>query len=74
MIVFLNQLPITLGPKLPALDRYVEIAKRDCGRAVALSSALALLQFPECQIPCSFGYAYVTRTRRGWRVWAPDAP
>ena len=75
-IVILNQLPLGggLGPKLPALNRYVNTASRRCGKRVAEASALALLQFPECQIPCSFGYAYVTGTRRGWRVWSPDAP
>jgi hypothetical protein len=72
-LVRLDQLPLSgfqgARPPVRGLDRYVTLAARACGRKTALSSVLVFLQFPYCQIPCSFGWAYLTPTRAGWHLW-----
>ena len=73
-LVRLNQLPLGgrasgYRPPVGGLTRYATIAARGCGRAAALASVLVFLQFPECQLPCAFGWAYVTSTRSGWHLW-----
>jgi hypothetical protein len=73
-LVRLNQLPLGgqeggFRPPVGGLGRYSTLAARACGRTAALASVLVFLQFPECQIPCSFGWAYVTPTRAGWHLW-----
>jgi len=67
----LNQLPLGGGltPPVRGLDRYEQFAVRACGRTAAQASVLVFLQFPNCQIPCAFGWAYVTPTRPGWHLW-----
>jgi hypothetical protein len=71
-IVVLNQLP-TLGPdyapRIRGLDRYEKLAARACGLRAANASVLVFLQFPNCQLPCSLSWAYLTRTRGGWHLW-----
>jgi hypothetical protein len=69
--VRLNQLPLGGGllPTVRGLDRYKRFAIRACGRTAALASVLVFLQFPYCQIPCSFSWAYLTPTRSGWHLW-----
>jgi hypothetical protein len=74
-LVRLNQLPLggqegsSFLPPVQGLTRYETLAARACGRTTALASVLVFLQFPECQLPCSFGWAYVTPTRAGWHLW-----
>jgi hypothetical protein len=73
-LVRLNQLPLGgegggYRPPVRGLGRYETLAARACGRKAALASVLVFLQFPECQLPCSFGWAYVTPTRAGWHLW-----
>lgn len=73
-LVRLNQLPLGgpsggFRPPVRGLSRYETFAARACGRKVALASVLVFLQFPSCQLPCSFGWAYVTPTRAGWHLW-----
>jgi hypothetical protein len=54
---------------LGGVDHYATIAKNTCGATVESASLVAFLYFPACQIPCDSDFAYVTRTRRGWRLW-----
>ena len=70
-LVGLNQLPLGTytRPAVRGLDRYERFAIRACGRSTAGASVLVFLQFPNCQLPCSFGWAYVTPTRAGWHLW-----
>jgi hypothetical protein len=72
-LVRLDQLPLSgfqgTRPPVRGLDQYVRFAARACGKKTALSSVLVFIQFPLCQIPCSFGWAYLTPTRAGWRLW-----
>jgi hypothetical protein len=73
-LVHLNQLPLGgpragIRPPVRGLGRYETFAARACGRKAALASVLVFLQFPSCQLPCSFGWAYVTPTRAGWHLW-----
>ena len=73
-LVRLSQLPLGgersgFRPPVRGLSRYEALAARACGRKAALASVLVFLQFPECQIPCSFGWAYLTPTRAGWHLW-----
>ena len=73
-LVRLNQLPLGgegggFRPRVSGLGRYATLAARACGRTAELASVLVFLQFPECQLPCSFGWAYVTPTRAGWHLW-----
>jgi hypothetical protein len=70
-LVGLNQLPLGgyTRPAVRGLDRYESFAVRACGRTAALASVLVFLQFPNCQLPCSFGWAYLTPTRAGWHLW-----
>jgi len=56
---------------LTGIARYAAIATRSCGKAVADASYVAFISFPACQMPCSAGFAFVTRTRRGWILWTP---
>jgi hypothetical protein len=74
-MIVMDQIPLAQisGPRIFGLKRYVELAARRCGRATALSSVLVFLEFPLCQIPCSEDWAYVARTRRGWRLWTSHA-
>jgi hypothetical protein len=70
-LVRLNQLPFGGGflPAVRGLDRYKQFAVRACGRKAELASVLVFLQFPYCQLPCSFSWAYLTPTRAGWHLW-----
>lgn len=73
-LVRLNQLPLGgpssgFRPPVRGLGRYGTFAARACGRKAALASVLVFLQFPSCQLPCSFGWAYLTPTRGGWHLW-----
>jgi hypothetical protein len=45
------------------------LAAHACGSRTADASVLVFLEFPYCQLPCAFGWAYATRTRNGWRLW-----
>lgn len=56
-------------PPLNGVTRYKTTAVKACGRAIASASLVAFLYFPACQIPCASDFAYVTLTRRGWRLW-----
>jgi hypothetical protein len=58
------------GPPIRGFKRYVALASRACGRRAAEWSALVILQFPNCQLPCSNGWAYLTPTQRGWHLWS----
>jgi hypothetical protein len=70
-LVRLNQLPLgeSFLPPVRGLDRYKRFAVRACGRNAALASVLVFLQFPYCQNPCAFSWAYLTPTRAGWHLW-----
>jgi hypothetical protein len=61
-LVHLNQLPLggRSRPAVQGLDRYERIAVRACGRTAALASVVVFLQFPNCQLPCAFGWTYLT--------------
>ena len=48
---------------------YRRIARRLCGEAVTERSWAVILQFPDCQLPCSEDVAFLARERRGWRIW-----
>ena len=70
--VVLNRLPLSFGSaptRIRGLGKHEELAARACGTRTARASVLVFLEFPNCQLPCSFGWAYVTRTRRGWHLW-----
>lgn len=56
-------------PPLKGTRFYWRAAVRACGRAAAWVSFVAFIQFPECQLACSYNFAYVTKTRRGWYMW-----
>jgi hypothetical protein len=58
-----------VGPPIRGFKRYVAMASRACGRRAAEWSALVILQFPNCQLPCSNGWAYLTPTHTGWHLW-----
>ena len=72
-LVRLDQLPLSgfqgTRPPVRGLNQYVTLAARACGKKTALSSVLVFIQFPLCQSPCSFGWAYLTPTRAGWHLW-----
>jgi hypothetical protein len=61
--------PESWPPPLEGVAHYAAIATRACGKAVADASYVAFINFPACQMPCSAGFAFVTRTRRGWVLW-----
>ena len=49
---------------------YRRAAIRRCGRAVAFSSWVVFLQFPEGPMAStSNAHMFVAKTRRGWRAW-----
>jgi hypothetical protein len=57
-------------PAIKGIDRYRGEARRRCGRAVALSSWVIFLQFPEApMVASSFAHMFVTKTRAGWVAW-----
>ena len=56
-------------PPLRGTRFYLKTALHACGRAVAQASLVAFIQFPQCQLACSYNFAYVTETRRGWHMW-----
>jgi hypothetical protein len=58
-------------PRLKRTAYYERTATRACGTAAARASLVAFLNFPECQLACAYGFAYVTKTRRGWYVRTP---
>jgi hypothetical protein len=70
-LIFLSRVPLAFGhePRVRGLERYVKIAGAACGRRTADASALVFLEFPDCQLPCAYQWAYITRLRRGWRLW-----
>jgi hypothetical protein len=70
-LIVLRRGELTLGsePPIRGLGRYARVATRACGSRTAAASVLVLLEFPYCQLPCAFGWAYATRTRNGWRLW-----
>jgi hypothetical protein len=59
----------TWEPEPRLIKRYANAAKSRCGASVAEASWVALLSFPECQIPCSQSVAFLARTRSGWHIW-----
>ena len=56
-------------PRLEGTNYYEKTAARACGQATARASLVAFLNFPDCQLACAYGFAYVTKTRRGWYMW-----
>jgi len=57
-------------PAIQGIDRYRREALRRCGRAVALSSWVIFLQFPEAPMAASsFAHMFVSNTRNGWVAW-----
>jgi hypothetical protein len=56
-------------PPLKGTRFYQQAAVRACGRTIASASLVAFVYFPYCQLACSYTFAYVTRTRRGWYMW-----
>ena len=57
-------------PAIEGIDRYRREALRRCGRTVALSSWVILLQFPEAPMAAnSFAHMFVAKTRHGWVAW-----
>jgi hypothetical protein len=73
-LVRLNQLPLGgqgggFLPPVRGLERYETLAARACGRKAAFASVLVFLQFPNCQLSCSYSWAYLTPTRAGWHLW-----
>ena len=71
-LVGLNQQPLggTFRPaRVRGLSRYETVGARACGRQAAHESILVFLDFPNCQLPCSVSWAYLTRTRAGWHLW-----
>ena len=56
-------------PPLKGTQFYLKAAVRACGRAVARASLVAFIQFPQCQLACSYNFAYITETRPGWYMW-----
>jgi hypothetical protein len=59
----------TWEPEPQLIKSYGKAVKQRCGSSVAEASWVALLNFPECQIPCSQSVAFVARTRHGWHIW-----
>jgi hypothetical protein len=57
------------GPAIRGFKNYVTLAARACGLRAADNSVLVFLQFPNCQLPCSNSWAYLTFTRKGWHLW-----
>ncbi len=57
------------GPPVRGFKRYSALAARACGRSAADSSVLVFLEFPNCQLPCAYSWAYLTLTRNGWPLW-----
>jgi hypothetical protein len=55
--------------RIRGLDYYRAAATRACGKEAMLSSMLALLYFPECQLPCAPQFAFATATRARWYLW-----
>jgi hypothetical protein len=57
-------------PDVRGIARYRREAVRRCGKDVALSSWVILLQFPEApMVSSSFAHMFVARTPRGWVAW-----
>ena len=67
----LNGAPLggDVGPPIRGFKRYVALASRACGRRAAEWSVLVILEFPNCQLSCSNGWAYLTPTQSGWHLW-----
>jgi hypothetical protein len=55
--------------RIRGLDYYNKAATVACGATIAHRSLLALIWFPQCQIPCAPQFAFVTSTRKGWYLW-----
>src|SRR4051812_5893735 len=72
-LISLGAQPPTSGwlPKIRGLAAYRTRATAACGARTADASALVLLYFGECQLPCAPAFAFVTPTRTGWRLWTP---
>jgi hypothetical protein len=51
----LNGAPLggDVGPPIRGFMRYVALASRACGPRAAEWSVLVILEFPNCQLPCS---------------------
>jgi hypothetical protein len=57
-------------PEPGGIARYRREAARRCGRTVARSSWLVLLEFPEAPMASvSSQHMFVTRTGKGWVAW-----
>jgi hypothetical protein len=57
-------------PELRSTARYRREALHRCGRAVALSSWVIFLQFPEAPMASSsFDHMFVAKTPHGWVAW-----
>jgi hypothetical protein len=52
---------------------YGELARRLCGAAVTRRSWLVVLAFSDAgSVDDSYRFAFLGRTRAGWKVWAHD--
>jgi hypothetical protein len=63
---------LNINQTLPGLRTYAayrRLAERLCGRAVADASYAIELAFPNCQLPCSAAFVFMSRTEAGWRIW-----
>jgi hypothetical protein len=56
-------------PPLKGTHHYQQAAIHACGRTTASASLVAFIYFPYCQLACSYNFAYITKTRRGWYLW-----
>ena len=70
-VISLGAEPPTSGwlPKITGLGAYRTRATAACGARTADASALVLLYFGECQLPCAPAFAFVTPTQTGWHLW-----
>jgi hypothetical protein len=57
-------------PEVRGIARYRREAIHGCGRAIALSSWVIFLQFPEAPMASSsFAHMFVAKTPQGWVAW-----
>jgi hypothetical protein len=59
-----------VGPPVRGFKRYSALAASACRQRAADNSVLVFLEFPNCQSPRAYGWAYLTLTRKGWHLWA----
>jgi hypothetical protein len=56
-------------PRLGTYAAYHRLAQHLCGRRVADASYAVELAFPNCQLPCSAAFVFMSKMNAGWRIW-----